>query len=125
MNALPTRIPRAFANHRTPEGAAYRLYCQGKLARLGPLPKDAMPLLREAGRITVELDLIGRRRDMIRAFKKPRKQELHRLGSESRKLRVQLLMLERRLDEVAAATSTHAPGSAAAALHALTTRTPA
>ena len=83
MNALPTRIPRAFANHRTPEGAAYRLYCQSKLARLGPLPPDALPLLREAGRITVELDLIGRRRDMIRSFTKPRKQELHRLGSES------------------------------------------
>jgi len=113
VNALPTRIPRAFANHRTPEGAAYRLYCQGKLARLGPLPDDARPLLREAGRITVELDLLGRRRDAIRAFKKPRKLELRQLGSESRKLRVQLLMLERRLDDMAAASP--APHEALAA----------
>jgi len=57
MNALPTRIPRAFANHRTKVGAAYRLIVQAKLARLGTLPADARPVLRDSGRLAVELDL--------------------------------------------------------------------
>ena len=104
MNALPTRIPRAFANHRTKVGAAYRLIVQAKLARLGTLPADARPVLREWGRLACELELLGERLDAVRALKQPRRAELRRLQSESRKCRVQLLMYERRLDELAAAT---------------------
>jgi len=86
VRALAGRIPRAFKSHRSPEGAAYGEVCRAKLQRLGALPKDAMPLLREFGRLTVELDRISRRRDEIFAFKKPRKAELRRLGSEQLKL---------------------------------------
>lgn len=55
MRALRGGIPRAFRSHRTPHGAAYGAYCRAKLARLGELPADALPTLREAGVVTVEL----------------------------------------------------------------------
>jgi len=103
VKALAGGIPRAFANHQTTEGAAYREVVRAKLERLGTLPKDARPVLREWGRIAVELDLLGRRLDAQRALKRPRKLELRRLGSESRKLRIQMLLMERRLDDLAAA----------------------
>jgi hypothetical protein len=104
VKALAGRIPRCFANHQTPEGAAYREVVRAKLERLGTLPKDARPVLREWGRLAVELDRLGQRLDYVRSMKQPRKAELRRLQSESRKCRVQLLMYERRLDELAAAT---------------------
>ncbi len=121
MRALRGGIPRAFKNQRSPKGYAYRAYCQAKLQRLGALPWDARPLLREAGRIVVELEALGWRRDELLAWRRAPKAELRRLGSEARKLRVQLLLLEARLDAIAAGgRGAHAPGSPEALLEALT-----
>jgi hypothetical protein len=108
MRALRGGIPRAYANHKTPQGWAYSAYARAKLARLGPLPRDAMPTLREAARVAIELELLGHRQDALRAMRRPRRAELRRLGSEARKMRVQLLLLERRLEEVAANGNGHA-----------------
>jgi hypothetical protein len=107
MNALQGRIPRVYKDHRTKVALQYREYVEAKMERLGQLPKDARPVLREWGRVAVELDLIGQRLDTVRGFAKPRRAEVQRLRSESRKLRVQLLMLERRLDELALSNAPH------------------
>src|SRR5258708_5880432 len=104
MRALVGAIPRAYKDHRTLVARNYREIIEAKLARLGTLPADARPVLREWGRLACELELLGERLDAMRAMKQPRKAELRRLQSESRKCRVQLLMYERRLDELAAAT---------------------
>jgi hypothetical protein len=104
MNALAGRIPRVYKDHRTKVALQYREYVEAKIQRLGTLPADAKPVLREWGRLACELDLLGQRLDAMRSLKQPRRTELRRLQSESRKCRVQLLMYERRLDELAAAT---------------------
>lgn len=101
MNALQGRIPRAIRNHRTPEGAAYGRYCRAVIARLGPLPDDARPTLREAGRLTLYLDHLAAELEARRAAKRPRSKDLRRLERDQRKARVQLLMFERRLEEIA------------------------
>jgi hypothetical protein len=44
------RIPRAFKNHKTPDGRIYRRYLVSLIARLGSLPPYAEPTLKEAGR---------------------------------------------------------------------------
>lgn len=93
-------IPRAFANHRTPEGHAYRVYLTGILVRLGPLPKDAAPTLREVGRLTIELDAMGRELEAARG--RSRRRDVARLRRQMVPMRTQLLTLERRLEERAA-----------------------
>ncbi len=97
MDALRGRIPRALKNHKTPEGWAYGQYCRGLLARLGPLPNDARPTLREAGLVVV--DLI-RARENLERIQKPRFREAkRRYAREILHLRHTLLLLERRLEQ--------------------------
>lgn len=93
------RIPRVFADHRTPEGHAYRVYVTALLRRIGPLPKDAMPTLREAGRIVVDLERLGQDRETARA--RNRKRDEARIGRRQFALREQLARLERRLGDLA------------------------
>ncbi len=95
-------IPRAFDDHRTPEGAGYRVYCGAILARLGKLHPSANPILREAGRLAIDLDAIGRELDAARRRngEKARK-EVARLRRRITPMRTQLLTLERRLEELA------------------------
>jgi hypothetical protein len=113
VRALVGAIPRAYRDHRTLVARNYREIVAAKLARLGTLPRDSWPTLREWGRVSMELEQLGERLDAMRALKQPRRVEVRRLQSESRKLRVQLLMLERRLDDMAAASP--APHEALAA----------
>ena len=97
MDALRGRIPRALKNHKTPEGWAYGQYCRGLLARLGPLPNDARPTLREAGLVVV--DLI-RARENLERIQKPRFRDAkRRYAREILHLRHTLLLLERRLEQ--------------------------
>ncbi len=97
MRKLAGGIPRAFKSHRTPEGAAYGAYCRAKLKRLGSLPEDALPTLREAGVVVIEL---GR---LHRDAQSPRRTRLEhrRRRRETRTLRRDLVNLERRLEEIA------------------------
>jgi len=107
VRALVGRIPRCYKDHRSRVALDYRALVEAKLERLGQLPKDARVVLREWGRVSMYLDLIGQRLDAVRTMKQPRRAEVQRLRSESRKLRVQLLMLERRLDELALSNTAH------------------
>lgn len=93
-------VPRAFANHKTPEGAAYRTYVTAILARL-TLPADAMTTLREAGRLAVELQCAGAELEAERRGHKARR-VIARLRRQMVTMRTQLLTMERRLEELAA-----------------------
>ena len=102
MRAIRCRygvIPRAFANHRTPEGYAYRTYLTGILERLGPLPAIAGPTLREVGRLAVELNATGR--ELEAARKRNRRKDIARLRRAMTPMRTQLVKLEQRLEELA------------------------
>ena len=97
-------IPRAFTSHKTPEGAAYRRYVRAKVEQLFGAGQDA-PIscevtLREAGRLTVELQASGRELEDARAHK--RRRDVARLRRQMIPMRTQLLALERRLEELAA-----------------------
>jgi hypothetical protein len=94
-------IPRAYRRHNTPEGHAYRAYLGAILARLGPLPKDCIPTLREVGRLAVELQAMGLELEMARG--RNRRRDVARLRRQMVPMRTQLLTLERRLEELAAA----------------------
>jgi hypothetical protein len=98
-------------------GQAYRDYTLSTLARMGPLPRSAMPILREAGRLTVELDRLATAKEAALSSKRPRRAEIRRLGAETRKSRVQLLMLERRLEEVAGERNGHTPDELLGRVH--------
>jgi hypothetical protein len=53
---LADGTPRAFRNHTTKAAKEYCQYVRDLTLRLGGLPRAADPLLREAGRIVVELN---------------------------------------------------------------------
>ncbi len=110
MNALRDRIPRALRNHKTPEGYEYGTYCRGVLDRLGPLPKDARPILREAG--LVSIDLMRARRELEKLRLRPRKNQkaIQRHAKEIHHLRLVLMHLERRLEAKVGVKSEDIPG---------------
>lgn len=96
MDALTGRIPRALPNHKTPEGYEYGRYLRGILARLGPMPKDARPILREAG-LTM-IDLMRCRQELETARARNRRKDIRRCQRELAQLRYTLMHLERRLE---------------------------
>jgi hypothetical protein len=69
------------------------------LARLGPLPPDALPTLCEAGRAVVELEQLGRELEGARQCENQR--EANRIRRAQFALREQLGRLEERLEEKA------------------------
>jgi hypothetical protein len=104
MRALSGAVPRAFRDHRTHDGRAYRAYCRGVTARLGELPPDALPTLREAGRCAVELERLGFDLEAARARRRPPgRRDASRIRRQLVTLRTQLVTLERRLEEHAQA----------------------
>jgi hypothetical protein len=66
--------------------------------RLGPLPADASPSLREAGKLCVELEAMGRELEAARG--RNRRRDVARLRRLMIPMRTQLLTLERRLEEL-------------------------
>lgn len=99
MRALRGGIPRAFANHKTPDGAAYRAYVTAIVRQLGTLPDQAATTLREAGRLSVELNRTGQ--ELEAATARRRRRDASRLRRQMIPMRTQLLTLERRLEELA------------------------
>lgn len=101
MRRLKGGIPRAFASHKSPDGYAYRRYVTAMLERLGELPADAQVTLREAGRLVVELQAIGREIELVRAAR--RRRDVNRLRRQMVPMRTQLVKLEERLELLAKA----------------------
>jgi hypothetical protein len=99
MSRLVGGIPRAYRDHRRKESAAYSEYVRALLDRLGPLPKSARPLLKEAGLITVDLERL--RADQGRALNRNRSGEARRIDRRLLPLRTQLLTIELRLEALA------------------------
>jgi len=99
VRALAGGIPRGLKNHRTPEGFAFGTYVRAKLRRLGPLPADARPLLREAGRLMLDLERLREEQDQ--ALKRRRLTVARRIDRRLVPLRTQFLTIEARLEELA------------------------
>lgn len=99
-----SRLPRAFRSHLGHVGHAYREYTGALVARLRldlPLPPDAAVLLREAGRLVVELERLGD--DLERARARHRVRDAARIRRQAFMAREQLGRLEDRLKALAAA----------------------
>ena len=92
-------FPRAYLDHRTTNGREYTRYCRNLLATLGTLPDSAMPTLREAGRLAVDLNAAGYELDAARRAK--RRKDVARIRRQLTSMRGQFLTLERRLAELA------------------------
>jgi hypothetical protein len=99
MRRLRGGIPRAFTSHKGADGYAYRRYCRAIVERLGELPAGAEVTLREAGRLTVELQACGRELEIARSRKRHR--DAARLRKQMTPMRTQLITLEQRLEELA------------------------
>lgn len=110
MRALRGGIPRAFENHRSADGYAYGRYARAKVARLGPLPADAAPWLKEAALLTIRLDRLHTEEQEVRAAlrngagRRAREQARAtqaRLERRAARLRASLDAAERRLEALA------------------------
>lgn len=99
-HSLRGKIPRAFGNHKTPEGRIYGAYVRALQERLGPLPASAAPLLRQAGRLLVEIQGIESDYDKARA--RSRQTDMRRLRRHLTGARALLLKTEERLETIAA-----------------------
>ena len=92
-------IPRGFPDHRTADAKHYRTYCLAMQAQWGPLPAVALPTLREAGRVAVELERLGL--DLETARGRHRRQDAARIRRHQFMFREQLGRLERRIEALA------------------------
>jgi hypothetical protein len=104
VRALPrSRLPRAFRSHAGHQGHAYRTFAAALVARLRldlPLSPDAAVLVREAGRLAVELERLGD--DLERARARHRQRDAARIRRQAFMAREQLGRLEDRLAALAA-----------------------
>jgi hypothetical protein len=107
--ALVGAIPRGMADHRSKAGRVYSAYLRDKLARLGPLPADARPLLREAGRLVLDLERLRAEQDA--AMARRRLAVARKVDRRLTPIRGQLLAIEERLE--AMATKARKPRTAA------------
>lgn len=86
-------VPRARVSHKTREAYLYRVYVCAKFQRFPTLGPDAMPTLREAELVNVELRRFGQE---LRAPRLGRRDRARR-RRPAIVLRPQQLLLERRL----------------------------
>lgn len=110
MRALKGAIPRGLKDHRTRDGVTYRRYVGAKLARLGDLPADARPWLREAGLLVLSLGRLHEEGEAARqglqngAGRRARERarvQLRQIERRAARLRVALEAAERRVEELA------------------------
>jgi hypothetical protein len=105
VKALAGGIPRAFRSHKTPDGAAYGRYSRAWVARFaGSLPEDLRPLVRLAGRLTVEIAALER--DWDKAQARRRLTEARRIRRQLIGSRHQFLKAQAQLEARAAAQVT-------------------
>ena len=94
-------IPRAFADHRRANAKRYREYCVAIQEQWGPLPKVALPVLKEAGRAFVELDRLNADLEAARG-RRNGKRDANRVRRQLFMLREQHARLEKRIQELTA-----------------------
>lgn len=97
MRSLKGGIPRGYSDHRRPEARAYASYLRALVTRFGELPPDVTPLVREAGRLAVDLERLALALEAAVAARRRRDQA--RIRRQRTIALSQLLTLEQRLEE--------------------------
>ena len=92
-------VLRGFVDHRTRIGRMYTELVRDKQAELGMLPRSARPILREWARVVIELDRNSI--EMQKPSVRKRGTDLRRLKRETRVLRLTMLTLDKRLQQLA------------------------
>src|SRR5262245_31208253 len=113
MRALSGGIPRISKDHRRAELHAYRAYALATVARFWPdgrIPSSARPLLKEAGRIVLELDRLAS--DFERARGANRRRDANRIRRQQQGQRLALLRLEDAMQQQAGSAGTFADAHA-------------
>jgi hypothetical protein len=109
MRALKGGVPRLTGDHRKPEFYTYRAYAVATIARFWPdgrLPASARPLLKEAGRIILELDRLAT--DFEKARTANRHKDVNRIRRQQQGQRHALLRLEDAMQAQAGPSGTFA-----------------
>ena len=98
---LRGRIPRGLADHRTKAGKLYTGYVRGLLGSLGPLPPGCEPMLKQAGRLMLEIASMENELDKL--MERRRLTSARRIRRSLTGARVLLVRTEERLEAIAAA----------------------
>ncbi len=99
MRKLKGAVPRAYPDHRRADARRYTELLRAVTARLGLLPRAAAPTLREYGRTALGLEDLAEEYATARARR--RLTEMRRIRREQSRLRLTMLGLERRLEQLA------------------------
>jgi len=99
LRALKGSVPRAYKDHRRKEAKRYSEVVADLAERLKTAPKCARPLMREYGRLTVQLEFLNDEHD--RAVGLRRLSEARRLRGELKVGRFLLLKLQRQIEHLA------------------------
>lgn len=99
MKALKGSVPRAYKDHRRKEAKRYSEVVADLVERLKTVPKCARPLLREYGRLNLQLDFLNGEHD--RACGLRRLGEAKRLRNELKVSRILLLKIQRQIEHLA------------------------
>lgn len=92
-------IPRCPGDARRSDALHYKAYCIAVQAAWGPLPPVALPALREAGLVDLELQRLAP--ELEAARRRRRTREAARIRKQQFMLREQLARLESRLQTLA------------------------
>jgi hypothetical protein len=111
VRALKGAILRGYGDHRRQPWWTFARYARALQARLGPLPADARPWVREAGLLVVALDALHAEEATLRAsladpavgrrLRAKHRTALSRLERRAMRLRASLEAAERRLADLA------------------------
>lgn len=112
---LTASLPRRFADHRRYAARKYRETVLAYRQRFPNLGSSADYILAETGLAVLDLQRLRDALELLEARegKGRRPKETRRLRGEIRKTRVQLLLLERRLEHLASSKRAQRPGSVA------------
>lgn len=99
MRALKGSVPRAYKDHRCKKAKRYSEAVTDLTARLDAVPKCARPLMKEYGRLAVQLEFLNEEHD--RAVGLRRLSDARRLRGELKVSRFLLLKLQARIESLA------------------------
>lgn len=99
MSRLKDGIPRAFTDHRRKESRVYGEAVRGICGRFSKIPPSVRPLVKEYGRVVVELHQNGPA--LERAIERGRLTEARRLRREAKALRFLMMKLYGQIEQLA------------------------
>jgi hypothetical protein len=100
VKRLAGGVPRTLKDHRTKEAHVYKAIIRAKIESLGRLPADARVVLREYGRLVLDLQRLHLEQDA--AVARGRVNVARKIDRRLTPMRTQLMTLEARLEELAA-----------------------